>query len=107
MEVLRRVMIRSSKAGVTESRLLPKCTKATVRLPFDPVHQESYNSLVEVPPPLLPPIPFQVPWCPMPHSTIPTKLISQNSPPWFCAVRLRPTSATPALLCTFNWSQNT
>lgn len=50
MEVLRRIMIRSSKAGVTESLLLPKCTKTTVRLKFDPVHQESYNALVEVPP---------------------------------------------------------
>eukprot|EP00892_Ulva_mutabilis_P003989 jgi/Ulvmu1/1962/UM012_0123.1 len=48
MAVLRRVMIRSSKAGVTESRLLPPCTRATVRLQFDPQHQASYNSLVEV-----------------------------------------------------------
>ena len=51
MEVLRRIMIRSSKAGVTESLLLPKCTKTTVRLKFDPGHQASYNALVEVPPP--------------------------------------------------------
>lgn len=54
MEVLQRIMIRSSKAGVTESRLLPKCTKATVRLQFDPAHQESYNALVEVLPLRLP-----------------------------------------------------
>lgn len=39
MGVLSRIMIRSSKAGVTESRLLPPCTKSVVRLPFDSQHQ--------------------------------------------------------------------
>lgn len=45
MAVLERIMIRSSKAGVTESRLLPPCTKAVVRLPFDPQHQVLHTFL--------------------------------------------------------------
>ena len=37
--MLARVMLRSSKAGCTEARLLPPCSKDLVRLPFDPQHQ--------------------------------------------------------------------
>ena len=49
LDVLSRTMLRTSKAGV-RARLLPRCTKTTVRLPFERAHQECYNTLIDVRP---------------------------------------------------------
>ena len=50
MDVLRRCMIRSAKAGLHGS-LLPPCFKHIVRLPFHEGHEASYNTLIDVRPP--------------------------------------------------------
>jgi hypothetical protein len=60
MGVLRRCMLRTSKANVAAA-LVPPCFKHTVRLPFDPQHELSYNTLIDVrAPPLLG-------WCHISH----------------------------------------
>lgn len=49
MGVLARVMLRSSKAGCTEARLLPPCSKVVVRLPFHPQHQVPHQPYLFTP----------------------------------------------------------